>query len=460
MVRVICNRPLKFCVLCTWTLCLFVTRANAAKVTDVADAADRIRIGSVEQYDPFDLYVDTQFQMHILTGRITREPFARGDVRPTACLDASHTDCLEVDELQWKQVVNQLDVTTQVGVFRDLALTLGVHYFFGDTTTYKYAKGVSFKESSVDPASSNTNENLVDIFGAGANGLQTKRQGWGNFDLGVRYAPLNDERDASKPSWVLSLTWAAPWMSKTYNPKNAATNQSPGTIGDGVHRLTFGTAFSKRMGHFGAVDLDPRVHRRGYMDPYMEFTYMLPIPEKGRALRDHSASKTAFGKAPSHVVQMNGGVEVVLAEDLMAGRALAIDLGLRTAYVSEGRNLSELSIPLGELTATEQYFHVGGLVGLYFQAADFLRFRAGVGLGYNSEHFITFEESGRDKDGDKKVSQDGADVLNPYFCGNSADDNCHEDGGNYPYPYDQVGMRFKSERTLVFNWFGSMEMTF
>ena len=120
--------------------------------------------------------------------------------------------------------------------------------------------------------------------------------------------------------------------------------------------------------------------------------------------------------------------------------------------------------PLGVNTYTEQFFHVGGILALYLQAAEFIRFKAGVGIGYNTQHLLTFEEVGRDANGDGQVlkpeddlTHTTKDVLNPYFCGNSDSDRCTTES---LHSYDQVGFRFLDEEHVMFNWFASLMFTF
>jgi hypothetical protein len=451
--------------------------AWAAEATDVADAADTVVFGKTERQDLFDLYVGTNFTMHLANGKITREAIngRTGVVNADCNSPSTSRDCLPVDELRWKRSSMVLDLDAQVGVFHDLAVTVGMHYIIGDTLKMRYAKGVTAQSSSVTsppPRTAGTTATPifpVDGYKAAHNGLGGMYLGGARHagaDLGVRWAPLNDERDDSKPSWVLVFKWGIPWLGETWDPAERASESDPGPVSDGVHRLTFGTSFSKRIGNFGLIGIDPDVWRRGYMDPYMELNYILPVPQtsggKSAALDAFDTSKT-FGARPSHIAQLNGGVEIVALEDLKASRKVAVDLGIRTAFFSEGRNYSLMSDPLGEVTYTEQYLNITGIIGLYIQAAEFIRFKAGVMLGYNTEHFLTFGEVGNDKNGDGQVlppEQDAmaiGDEINPYFCGNDPNDGC---SANNQQSYDQVGFRFKDEEHTIFSWFASLTLTF
>jgi len=87
------------------------------------------------------------------------------------------------------------------------------------------------------------------------------------------------------------------------------------------------------------------------------------------------------------------------------------------------------------------------VLGLNIQAAEFIRFKTGVGFGYNTEHFLTYEEVGTDKNGDGQVNDDNKtpkDLKNPY----------------YNDKYDQVGFRFKDEEHVIFSWYATLMFTF
>ncbi len=435
-----------------------VVPAGAAEVTDVADAADMIPIGTLQRGDPFDLYIGSTFEMILENGKITREPIDRPGLTG-GCVEANARDCLPVDELRYKRSRTLARVKGQVGLYQDLALTFGWSYVLADSLRFRYARGVGPSNSTIDPQTGDPNDTLF------SHSFRSKHAGVGPFELGMRWGVLNDERDDSKPAWVLLFNWQTPWGSPTYRVGGSRpTDANPGPVGDGVHRLTFGTALSKRIGNFDLIGIDPNANRRGYIDPYMEFKYTLPIPQRGRAEAPLLKSKTNdFGNRPSHLAEFNAGFEVVPIEDLKNSRRVAVDIGLRSAFISEGRNYSLLTDPLRELTFTEQHLYVGGALGFIAQAADFVRIRAGFEVGNNTEHFLTNEDVGKDKNNDNQVlrpqddPQTLKDELNPYFCGNDPNDMCSTK--NQP-SYDQVGFRFKDEEHVVLKWFINLMLTF
>lgn len=443
---------------------------QAAELTDIADAADIVNLGTHSKPDLFDLYMGVDFEMEMANGKITREPIDRLGLAGEGCSKTNVQDCLPVDELRWKGTVSKMKVKTQIGMYHDLAFTGGWTYIFSESRRFHFARGVDGTNSTVAPTTDFNGDGQVDaddvLFPAD---FSSRHKGSGALDLGLRWAPLSDERDESKPMWVLLFNWRTPWTAKTYNPEKRT---NPGPVGDGVHRLTFGTALSKRLANVGLIGIDPRANRRGFIDPYLELSYTLPIPQRSRARPDLLRSReNPFGHKPSHEGELKIGFEVVPLEDLKNSRKIAIDIGLLSRYHTEGRNYSVLTDPLGELNFTEQFIHVGGRLGLYAQAAEFIRLKVGVGFGYNSEHFLTNEEVGRDANQDGQVlrpdddDRSVKDQLNQYFCGNVPHDpenGLQGDGCTSKRlpPYDQVGYRFKSEEYVVFTWFVALLFTF
>jgi hypothetical protein len=441
---------------------------RAARVTDVADAADIIKLGAFERADPFDAYFTSDIEMVFANGKLTREPIDRPGLTAINCSATTPRDCHAVDELRWSRETYRTNLRLEIGLFHDVSLVAGWHYVMADELRFRYAAGVDATNSTVDP------QGTADLNGDGtADGRDTlfphnfasKHVGSGSMDLGLRFAPLSDERDDSKPAWVLFFNWAAPWTSETFKPELGASLDDPGSVGDGMHRLTFGTSLSKRLGNFGLIGIDRNVARRGYLDPYMLFSYTLPLPSrggKGRAVKaNREAQDNPFGHTQSSEFHLEAGFEVVPYEDLRQNRKIAVDLGIQATMVGEGRNYTVLTDPLGELTFVEPYVNVTGVFGLYLQVADYLRVEASFRVGYDTEHFITNEDVGIDNDGDNQVLTGTDDELNPYFCGGDRTDSlvdvCDTTGQT---SVDQIGFRFKDEEHTTLSGYMGLVFTF
>ena len=165
--------------------------------------------------------------------------------------------------------------------------------------------------------------------------LTATYKGVAPLELGLRFAGLNDERTPTGPSWLLALEWA-PLTSTVYEPEAGKTQDLP--VGDGIHRVRFSTALSKRVVNLGLVGIDKRIMRRGYLEPYVFLAYTLPVtaPEVAvEALQEKAGNP--FGASASHSAEFFAGFEVVPVENLTTGEDFIIDVGMRTKFVSEAR---------------------------------------------------------------------------------------------------------------------------
>ena len=430
---------------------LLCSPLSAAEITDVPDAADFIQIGKQRVMDPFDIYVHTTFQLENSSGIISRESTLEEN-----CSVANPRSCTPKDELKWTRSSQILNVGVETGLYHDLALVLDFDVTLGNTLEFDYATGVDASSSSIDTGDANTTLFSHDYL--------AYHKGIKGLNLGIRYGPLNDERDPSKPMWVLSFIWKSPYLSTTYDPANEASKTSPGPVGDGIHRLTFGTAFSKRLGYFGDMLLEQKnLYRRGYLEPYVAMNYALPIADDSKALTPNKPSTSnEFRRPPSHEINLKGGFEVIASEDIRYGRKISFDFGVDTTYYTEGRNLSVMSNPLKELTYTEQFLRIAGVIGANLQLNPYFRLRTGLHFGAQTPFFVTYEDVGIDgangtPDG-QVLPNDPNDKLNPYFCMNDETDICYEK--NLAASYDQVGFRFRNTSTNFFRWFISLLLTF
>ncbi|MEL6545836.1 MAG: hypothetical protein AAFQ82_14495 [Myxococcota bacterium] len=428
------------------------TPAWAAEITDVADALDVENIGTLVREDPFDFDLAVGFRSIMESGKITREPFDRPGISSN-CSESNPFGCGAVDELEYDRNTSLLEFEAEFGLFRDLSLAVGWSYVLSQSLAFTYADGVTATNSSVDPQTGNPDDSLF------ANNFESENSGSGPLLLSLRWAPLNDARDVTRPTWLLFFDWSSPWVQSTFDPRERATSSNPGPVGDGVHRLTIGTAFSKRLGNFGRdIEIDPTANRRGYFDPYFSLSYTIPLPEDGLALDDLVETRTnPFGRRPSSELNAKIGLEIVPLEDLRNQRKFSIDIGLDTSMFTDGRNYSLLTNPLQELTFEEQHARFLGRIGLYVQAAEFLKFQGLFNFGYVTEHFLTFEDVGEDRNGDGQVLENSEDLFNPYFCRNQSSDICATKGQP---SVDQVGFRFKDEEHLVLSWFIRAILTF
>ena len=411
------------CFLVVWCLAL---PAQSARLTDVADAFDVYKVGDEERIDAFDAYFDLDFSYQQASGLISREAGARGQT--SECRPGNPEGCLPVDELSFTESTSLLNVRGEFGIFRDLAMTLNVPIVLSKRLSFDYADGITPTTSSIDNANASPDSSAA-LF---AHDLKATYAGVAPLELGLRFAGLNDERTPTGPSWLLAFEWAMPWTSTVYEPAVGQSTDLP--VGDGIHRLKFTTALSKRVVNLGLVGIDKRIMRRGYLEPYVLLSYTLPVtaPEVAvEALQEKAGNP--FGASASHMAEFFAGFEVVPVENIQTGEDFIIDLGMRTRYVSEGRNYTVLTPALGELTYANQYLDLGMHLGLHGHPIDYLRLEFKFDLGYRTEHYLTNENVGEDKTGNGQVQENECSLTNP--------DECDLLNNYFDQRVDQIGYR-------------------
>lgn len=399
-----------------------VGTADAARVTDVADASDVFLLAGEERVDLLDLYFGTDTTFIWQRGTLQREP-TENIAAARGCSETSQLGCRPVDELGWRRTTVVQTINAQLGIYRDLAVTFSLPIVLNDLTRFAYADGVSAANSSIAPADPSTG--LFDP------NYRVANKGLGNMSLGLRWAPFNDERHSYRPTWLLAASWQGPLTSSTHDPSQGFTDQQTGPVGDGVHRLIFEMALSKRMGNFGPIGIDPFYPRRGYLEPYIHLSYAAPIPDRSLALNDLvRRDNNPFGRAPGHQIHFDAGLEIIAYEHLLNGYKVGFDLGAETTFITQGRNYNIVTNALRELTLEQQHMILGGRLGVFAQLTPYFRLHANMGIQRISQHYLTFEEIGTDGNNDGQV-------LPPEQDTNAIKDNINP----YYAPYDGVGQR-------------------
>lgn len=426
-----------------WLLCclavsvLAVPRAQAAWWTDVIDAADDKWVGG-ERFveDAYDMNLGVRFSGGIEQGLISRE-------NPSTAPDLAK-------ELRYRTSHYQLNFNLDLAIYHDFGLYVDLPLVLNKTNRYSFSTGTSTTNSSVWNGNPADPANIL-FFAPPADFTHS---GLGDINVGLRWSPLNDERDPSVATWTLGFSYQIP-SAKTWgadgfagradlDADNKVTGLAPG---DGAHRLNFSLGMSKRMFMPKSVVIDREAKRRGYMDPYFQLWYSLPFVGGNSLPADQSDRLEHAGTTsqlkPSHLGGFVTGFEVVPLEDVSLQRRIAIDVGAYGNYVSEGRGYTQMSDALGELNYHENYLNAGVHLNFLIQAAEFIQFRAGVSLGHQSAHFLTTESAGDDKNGDDQITA-GTDWVSPYWDPR----------------YDQIGGRFRVEETAVFTYFAQLMLTF
>ncbi|HEY4220001.1 MAG TPA: hypothetical protein VGO62_01635 [Myxococcota bacterium] len=414
--------------------------ALAAQVTDVADALD----GD----NPFDANLELKFDVQRHSGLITRENFQP----PTGDADPKDARTTNVKEMQFEDVRFRIRPRLEIGVWHDLSVFAEWPIVIWDQQDFRYADGTTSSNSTfardeapnasppidswsdandvqITQGAGNTKPQNQVVNGKGAFGFPAKpynawrfntadngkftgyRQGFDNPTFGVRWSPLNNERDDTKPTITLQADYTPPFF-QFMDPTNDKIDDasSPGPVADGAHRFHFSVAMSKRF---------------LILDPYFVIDYNLPLAASGDG--------SVLGYYPRQSGGFTAGGEIVPYEDKKLQQKFAIDINAFATYFSQGQDYSEVSDVLEEQTYTDQFVRAGVNAGIFFKAFQYFFFDVNGTAAYDTSHLLTIQPFGQDKDGDTKINLQLPNERNPFY--NPA--------------LDTVGRRVRIEQSVI-----------
>lgn len=404
--------------------------ALAAIVSFQANAAELTRLASsFEDDDPFSMFLDIGLERSQLRSRIDRE---------------NHQDGAVVDrpELRYVNIDTRLNLDLRLGLWRDLEFRYAVPVVFQQNHAWRYTRGADETNSTLtsncmrpdgtltNPACPSTGAGAVPLAQIPGN---TFRGGLGNMTFGLAYAFFNQRKDDTKPTWIVGLDYEAP-TADLRDPAAPTSTDERGGVGDRVHKYTFYTSFSKRM---------------GVADPYFRVHYTIPSrgpgwysncdhrdPDRLSSLEgcDDPFSREETGIDAPHRAGVIFGSELNAYEAPNGKEKVALDFRGIANYVSKGRYDNDLSDLFGKLLYTQDYLQVGGTLGFIAHAADYLHLKATATLLFNTDHLLTGEPAGKDLDGSGEV-----EMTNP-----------REVSPTYDHRIDTVSRRFRATESQLF----------
>ncbi len=404
---------------------LLVTAALAASF---AQAAELTRVASsFEEHDPFGMYLDFTFDRLQDKATIVREWYQLGTSQ-------------DVNELAYAHYQTALGLDVHLGIFRDLELHVGVPIVFQEDRSWAFAKGTDASNSTLFRNCGTARGDGCTTPGEGTGRLfdvtdstASYRAGLGDFTFGLAWAPYVQAKDSSKPTWVLRFDYTAP-TAAVLNPNTPTTSSARGGIGERLHHYAFSTAVSKRL---------------YFAEPYFQLHYTLPWRASGFYSNCDSPSKTSMGHPencgpnwsreetglrPQHTGGIDFGTELTIFDRPERHQRVVFDLRGWMRYFSEGRIYNELSDLFGKLLTVSDYGQLGGQIGFVGQAAEFVILRASASLAYNTEHFLTNENVGKDLNGTGSVETSVPEEFNP----------------TYDQRVDRPGRRFRVQEQFLF----------
>ncbi len=381
--------------------------ARAAEVTRVVTALD--------ENDTFDFNLTASWFHDARSAAINRE-----------YQDSSGIQV--VRDLKYAQTTDLLDLRTDFGILWDVGLHVDLPIVLGQSNNLTFDQGINagnstFVRDGIYPAYNGTSSTVFQ---------SPTRSGLQYLGLGIQWAPFNQKRDDTKPTWTLGFDADLDvFKDMRFDPANPNGNTA---VGLGYHQLIWSTWVSKRFRHF---------------DPYFGATYMLPIRTNGSIYQDLGGGQTSVN--PQQLAAVIIGVEQVAWENPRGDQRVTVELQAHAAEHFAGRGTSELWEPLtghpgctltgGTVTETcrpsldvttdasgnphaapypgvtdiDSYGSFGGEAGLNIQVGKYIRFRSLFGMTFDAPHFITNASAGVDTNHDGRVDSTDPKEANPTY---------------------------------------------
>lgn len=400
--------------------------ANAAEITRIASSFD--------DDDPFDLILDVKFNRTQTHTKIIREQ-----------LSGTELGVIERPEVWHKGADTRLDINLAIGLYRDFEFSFGLPIVLQQNDNYAFTSATNAGTSTIITNTLNPDgtrrPDPLSLFAIDPNDPR-KRGGLGNMHFGMAYAFFNQDRDDTKPMWIVGIDYEAP-TGKLRDPSqdNRDSVGVRGNVGDRVHKYTVYTSLSRKM---------------GVAEPYFKVSYTAPV--QGPGIYSNCFDKDSEGfpsncfqgkwsrketgiQAPN-VASLVTGAEFTAFSDKTKSQKFALDVRAMGNYIGSGRYYNELSAALGKLLATEEYLQVGGQFGATASAGEAFTLRASGTFLYNTDHLLTNEQLGVKPSEINTVGDVAGAPLDP-----ARNPNLNP---NFDFRYDTVSRRFRAAESTSF----------
>jgi hypothetical protein len=388
--------------------------SETAEVTSVVDAFDKD--------DPFDLNLTLGFSQMWKHANIRRETTLNQPGLSSGGFTAQTENIAS-----YSQSISTLNIGADIGLFRDLALIARLPIILQDAQNLSDLDGSSANPQRLQDSTG------TQIFKVPFSSPTRSGVDW--FSVGIDWAIFNQQRDLTKPTWVIGLEGrfgvGTPLHACNANPVAPAVecptpgqptvNRSPG-ISRAMDTIVAHTVFSRRF---------------GYVEPYTGISFLADFPQSSSDYGETTGFAGNLVNHPPLVGNFSLGMEVIPWERREQFQRFVFDFRAVGTYHSEGRDYTELFDALGSTTSPVltrpnpggyhcsvtngcgapsasgtsvpdhtqqqvffngitdqlQYASVGGHFSATWQAGEYVKFVAGIGLQYDQSHVITADQA-------------------------------------------------------------------
>jgi hypothetical protein len=408
---------------------------------------------SFDEHDPFDLHIGVNYGFQARRIAIKRE---------YAGLDGSTPDgpMPIAKDLLFQQRRHVLTPHLSIGIFQGLQLSAALPIVLHDSREFLFDQRASPcvfppdpEPTCIDRRNSSTIRDGLLPSGAGGDPLGydardptggfapdsrtvfrgVDRSGLDQVHVGLAWAPLRQELDDTKPTWVIGLEYRVP-VGRIMRFDRLEPSRETG-VGRGIHELRAWTGLSRRT---------------TWSEPYVFFWWQGPVKLQGTTPEDPGGSlfwDVGFGQQPvwpQHRAGTRFGFEAIPWENKREQQRLSVIFEGRIEAHFQGRAYSPMweifafagdrvTHPDGELvldrdpttpgvqpmshpgvTMVESYMTFGGRFGLGGHVGENARFSATLDVAHDQAHRITWTNAGVDRNGNMIVDP-GTSEVNPLY---------------------------------------------
>ena len=353
-------------------------------------------------------------------------------------------------DLAFRQSRHTITPHLDVGIYHDVFLTIALPVVVAQSRELDLAPGVDRASSStiVDgfvPAAGYDAQDPTVPPGGDTVFRGVVRHGIDQLHLGLGIAPMNQARDATKPTWKLGAeALIAIGSVMKFDPSAPSSNTE---VGYGVDELRLWTSFDRRL---------------GWAEPWVELWWQAPIAvTKDSLFQNPGFGSTNTGKGMQAGAKF--GVEATAYDDPASHDHVGLELGGKAIAHFEGRDYSEMwevfannpalaldadpttpgvqATPYPGVSNIEQYLETRATAAVRARIGPHVRFAATFELMWETDHAITFAAAGVDLPTcsatvTSHCETDNNNVVNP---GTAEVNPLHND------KIDLVGHRYLSE---------------
>jgi hypothetical protein len=438
------------------------TPAAAGSESEVASAFDA--------GDRLDLHMQVDYRYSARRSILRRELAGLPGTDPDGPIPV-------VKDLVFRGSRHELVPRLELGVFTDLSLTAALPVVLRDSRRLDFDQragdcvfaGDLGAATCVDASNSTTIRDTLlpeagfDATRPGAGGFGpgdptifrgVDRSGLDQLHLGLVWAPMNQQRDSTKPTWKLGGELRLP-VGQTMRLDPTDPGSTDG-VGRGLYEVKLSTSMARRL---------------SWAEPFFEIWWLAAAGVvDGAPLDELPEPFAAASTAPQQRAGGRFGFEGIAWQSRTQSKRVGIRLEGKVEAHFEGRAYSDMwevfayagharsggvltldADPIASgvqainhpgVTNVENYLTLGGRTGLDIHLGRRVRFDLGFQLDWDQGHLISFADAGVDGDDPDDVVDPGTSEVNPLHA---------------PL-IDSVGRRYRADDGLTYAVTGGLRL--